>query len=54
MYLLLPLARAAVMLKAGLNEDAGRSAWMASFPVAKAYIFGRTGKAAKFAQELAS
>ncbi len=36
------LARAGVMLTAGLNEDAARAAHMASFHVAQAYIFERT------------
>ena len=32
------------MLKAGLNEDAARAAYLASFHVAQAYIFERTDK----------
>jgi uncharacterized protein (UPF0332 family) len=41
------LARANVMLNAGLNEDAARAAYLAAFHVAQAYIFERTGKAFK-------
>jgi uncharacterized protein (UPF0332 family) len=35
------------MLKAGLNEDAARAAYIASFHVAQTYIFERTGKTSK-------
>ncbi len=38
------IARAELMLTVKLNEDAARSADLASFPVARAYIFERTGK----------
>jgi uncharacterized protein (UPF0332 family) len=41
------LGRADVMLKAGLNEDATRAAYLASFHVAQAYIFERTDKTSK-------
>lgn len=41
------IGRAGVMLKAGVNEDAARSAYMACFHVAQAYIFERTGKVSK-------
>jgi uncharacterized protein (UPF0332 family) len=41
------LLRGAIMLKSGLNEDAARSAYMASFHVAQAYIFERKGKVSK-------
>ena len=36
------LARADIMLSAGLNEDAARQAYLASFHVVQAYIFERT------------
>ena len=35
------------MLKAGLNEDAARGAYLACFHVAQAYTFERTGKTSK-------
>jgi uncharacterized protein (UPF0332 family) len=38
------LARADIMLNVGLNEDAAREAYLASFHVAQAYIFERTDK----------
>ncbi len=41
------LERADVMLSAGLNEDAARTAYLASFHMAQAYIFERTGKTSK-------
>ena len=41
------LARAAIMSGAGLNEDAARAAYLASFHVAQAYIFERAGKTFK-------
>jgi uncharacterized protein (UPF0332 family) len=41
------LGRAGVMLEAGLNEDSAWAAYIASFHVAQAYIFERTGKAFK-------
>ena len=41
------LARADIMLNVGLNEDAAREAYLASFHVAQAYIFERTDKTAK-------
>jgi len=41
------VARADVMLTVKLNEDAARSAYLASFHVAQAYIFERTGKTSK-------
>lgn len=41
------LARAQIMLRAGLNEDAARAAYMAGFHVAQAYIFERTDKTSK-------
>jgi uncharacterized protein (UPF0332 family) len=41
------LARADLMLSVGLNEDAARSAYLASFHVAQACIFERTGKVSK-------
>ena len=41
------LARGDIMLRAGLNEDAARAAYMASFHVAQAYIFERTNKTSK-------
>jgi uncharacterized protein (UPF0332 family) len=41
------LARADLMLTVSLNEDAARAAYLASFHVAQAYIFERTGKTSK-------
>lgn len=41
------LSRAAIMLNAGLNEDAGRAAYLACFHVAQGYIFERTDNIAK-------
>jgi uncharacterized protein (UPF0332 family) len=41
------LARAEIMLKVGLNEDAAREAYLASFHVAQAYIFERADRAFK-------
>jgi uncharacterized protein (UPF0332 family) len=41
------IGRADIMLKAGVNEDAARSAYMASFHVAQADIFERTSKVSK-------
>jgi uncharacterized protein (UPF0332 family) len=41
------LERADVMLRAGLNEDAAREAYLASFHMAQAYIFERTDRALK-------
>lgn len=41
------LARADLMLTVNLNEDAARAAYLASFHVAQAYIFERTGKTSK-------
>jgi len=41
------LARAEIMLHAGLNEDAARAAYMAGFHVAQATIFERTDKTSK-------
>jgi uncharacterized protein (UPF0332 family) len=41
------LKRADVMLKAGLNEDAARAAYLACFHVAQAYIFERTERTLK-------
>ncbi len=41
------LTRAEIMLRAGLNEDAARAAYMAGFHVAQAYIFERTDKTSK-------
>jgi uncharacterized protein (UPF0332 family) len=41
------LARADIMLGAGLNEDAAREAYLASFHTAQAYIFERTDKTFK-------
>lgn len=41
------LGRAAVMLTVGLNEDAGRAAYLAAFHVAQAYIFERTDRVSK-------
>lgn len=41
------LERAATMLKAGLNEDAGRTAYLAGFHAAQAFIFETTQKVFK-------
>lgn len=41
------ISRADIMLTAGLNEDAARMAYMASFHVAQSYIFERTDKVSK-------
>jgi uncharacterized protein (UPF0332 family) len=41
------LERADVMLRAGQNEDAARTAYLASFHMAQAYIFERTGRSSK-------
>ena len=41
------LARADIMLNVGLNEDAAREAYLASFHVAQAYIFERIDKTFK-------
>jgi uncharacterized protein (UPF0332 family) len=41
------IIRADLMLSIGLNEDAARAAYIASFHVAQAYIFERTRKIAK-------
>jgi uncharacterized protein (UPF0332 family) len=41
------LSRTDLMLSVNLNEDAARSAYLASFHVAQAYIFERTGKISK-------
>ena len=41
------LARADVMLDVGLNEDAARAAYLASFHVAQAYIFERSDRISK-------
>jgi uncharacterized protein (UPF0332 family) len=41
------LARADVMLSVGLNEDAAREAYLASFHMAQVYIFERTEKTFK-------
>ena len=41
------LARARIILAAGVGEDAGRDAYFAGFHVAQAVIRARTGKAAK-------
>lgn len=38
------IGRADLMLTVGLNEDAARSAYLACFHIAQAYIFERTGK----------
>jgi uncharacterized protein (UPF0332 family) len=39
--------RADTMLRAGLNEDAGRTAYLAAFHAAQALIFEHRGKAVK-------
>jgi len=41
------LERGQVMLGVGLNDDAGRAAYLASFHAAQAVIFERTGKVVK-------
>lgn len=41
------LDRAAVMVGVGLNEDAGRTAYLAAFHAAQAYIFEQHRKALK-------
>ena len=41
------LTRADIMLTVGLNEDAAREAYLASFHVAHAYIFERTDKTSR-------
>ena len=41
------LARADVMLDVGLNEDAARAAYLASFHVAQGYIFERSDRISK-------
>jgi uncharacterized protein (UPF0332 family) len=41
------LGRADRMLAVGLNEDAARSAYLACFHVAQAYIFERTSRTSK-------
>lgn len=41
------LARAKVILGAGVGEDAGRNAYLAAFHAAQALILARTGKVAK-------
>ena len=41
------LGRADIMLSVGLNEDAAREAYLASFHVAQAYIFERTDRTFK-------
>ena len=41
------MARADLMLTVKLNEDAARAAYFASFHVAQAYVFERTGKTSK-------
>lgn len=41
------LDRASTMLGVGLNEDAGRSAYLAGFHAAQAFIFEYTGKICK-------
>ena len=41
------LARARIILAAGVGEDAGRDAYLAGLHVAQAIIRARTGKAAK-------
>lgn len=41
------LERAVVMLTVGLNKDAGRAAYPASFHAAQAYIFERTDRVSK-------
>lgn len=41
------LERGQVMLGSGLNDDAGRAAYLAAFHAAQAVIFERTGKVVK-------
>jgi uncharacterized protein (UPF0332 family) len=41
------LERGYVMLGVGLNDDAGRAAYLAAFHAAQAVIFERTGKVVK-------
>ena len=41
------LERGQVMLRSGLNDDAGRAAYLAAFHAAQAVIFDRTGKVVK-------
>ena len=41
------LARAGTMLGVGLNEDAGRAAYLAGLHAAQAFIFESTGRAVK-------
>ncbi|HJU20690.1 MAG TPA: HEPN domain-containing protein [Stellaceae bacterium] len=41
------LARARIILAAGVGEDAGRDAYLAGFHAAQAVIRARTGKTAK-------
>lgn len=42
------LERASIMLSVGLNEDAGRAAYLAGFHAAQAFIFEKLGKVFKF------
>ena len=42
------IARIRIMMTVSLHEDAARAAYLASFHVAQAYIFERTGKTSKF------
>ena len=41
------LKRGHMMLSVGLNDDAGRAAYLAAFHAAQAIIFERTGKVLK-------
>jgi uncharacterized protein (UPF0332 family) len=41
------LARAKIILGAGVGEDAGRDAYLAAFHAAQALILARSGKVAK-------
>ncbi|MBF0515804.1 MAG: HEPN domain-containing protein [Nitrospirae bacterium] len=41
------LSHANIMLSVGLNDDAGRTAYLASFHTAQAFIFERIGKICK-------
>ena len=41
------ITRADTMMTVDLHEDAARAAYLASFHVAQAYIFERTGKTSK-------
>ena len=41
------LERGQTMLAAGLNDDAGRAAYLAAFHAAQATIFERSGKVVK-------